>query len=340
MAKYSFDEGTSIGLWGFDSKLKLVTLACDFFDLTQVASSYEAIGKKGSEMERLAPLDAMDFLEYLATTEAFIKPPSALRVAQILDEMRVAGLLIIAEQSQITWGNFGIRYLYLPTFDGVRHDVSRLASVLGPEYLYRLFKPILVHITGTNEGNNVSGTGIIVDEQHVLTCGHVVSDMTVDRKQEFQNYRYDITEESIYSHADVDIAVIRTDEPRLSTWPDLTFQDPIVAQTVYTLGYPKLSGLRDASITMQPGAVTNASVTSLSGDSLFLFSAITRPGNSGGPVVSSDGSVVGICVQESRGDYSDEATFAPHYAGVPANVINRAVADLGIDVDIRFEAFE
>ena len=76
---------------------------------------------------------------------------------------------------------------------------------------------------------------------------------------------------------------------------------PVVAQTVYTLGYPRLPGLRDASVTMQQGAVTNESVTSLAGERLFLYSAISRPGNSGGPVMSEDGYLVGISIVDATG---------------------------------------
>ena len=104
-------------------------------------------------------------------------------------------------------------------------------------------------------------------------------------------------------------------------------QAPIVAKTVYTRGYPKLPGLRDASVTMQPGAVTNESVVSFAGDRLFLFSAISRPGNSGGPVVSEDGYLVGLSIVDATGQYPANEAFSPHYAGIPAQVVVQAVKD-------------
>lgn len=49
---------------------------------------------------------------------------------------------------------------------------------------------------------------------------------------------------------------------------------------------------------MQGGEVSVEHVTSFYGEELFLFSAIARPGNSGGPILSEDGHVVGIVTKE------------------------------------------
>ena len=156
----------------------------------------------------------------------------------------------------------------------------------------------------------------------------------------FQGRQYEITDGSIHGHPDIDIAVMRVDGRPLSAVSGILWQAPVVAQTVYTLGYPKLPGLRDASVTMQQGAVTNESVTSLAGERLFLYSAIARPGNSGGPVMSEDGYIVGVSVVDSVGQYDNEDAFSPHYAGVPAQVVVRAVEDLGLGIQLPFEGYE
>ena len=53
------------------------------------------------------------------------------------------------------------------------------------------------------------------------------------------------------------------DGPPLAPLSGAVFQAPVVGQMVFTLGYPKLPALRDASVTMQHGAVTKEEVTSL-----------------------------------------------------------------------------
>ena len=93
-------------------------------------------------------------------------------------------------------------------------------------------------------------------------------------------------------------------------------------------------------MTMQPGAVTNESVTSLSGDELFLYSAISRPGNSGGPVMSGEGYLVGLSVLDATGQYRPDEAFSPHYVGIPAQVVVKAVEDLCLGIQLPFQDYE
>ena len=211
--------------------------------------------------------------------------------------------------------------------------------MLGPEFLHRLCASVLAHISGTDgKGDPVGGTGLVVDERHILTCRHVVCDMKLDPTQRVQGQDYEI--DSLHCHPRFDIAMMRMSGPPLTPVPGLFFQPPIVGQDVYTLGYPQLPGLREASVTMQLGAVTNEWVTSLAGDPLFLYSAIARPGNSGGPVMSENGYVVGLSTMDSIGQYPGEDAFSPHYAGIPAQVLVQAVQDLDLGISLPFEPYE
>ena len=326
--------------WGLDSRFTLVVLACDFFNIAKLAANRAVIGKKLADSGSPKPLTISDFLKYLEVKKAFPKPPNAFRVARIVEQMVSAGLLVRAAR-----GNSGIaglrdHYVSMVTVEGARRELFQLVAVLGPEYLYRLCAPSLVHITGRNDGVPVAGTGLVVHGSHILTCRHVVSDMKLDRRQVFQGSEYGINANSIHRHPEIDVAVLRVDGPPLSPMRGLLLQAPVVAQTVYTLGYPKLPGLREASVTMQEGAVTNESVTSLAGESLFLYSAISRPGNSGGPVMSADGYVVGLSIVDATGQYLAEDAFSPHYAGIPAQVLATAVEDLGLGVQLPLENYE
>lgn len=324
--------------WGLDSRFTLVVLACDFFNLAKFAANRVAIGKRPADSGNSKPLTVRDFLKYLEVKNPFPKLPNAFRVARIVEQMVSAGLL-----TRTGRGNSGItalrdHYVSMVTIEGAPRELFQLVPVLGPEYLHRLCAPSLVQITGNNDGDLVAGTGLVVDSSHVLTCRHVVSDMKLDRKQNFQGRKYGI--DAIHRHHEIDVAVLRVDGPPLSPMRGLLLLAPVVAQTVYTLGYPKLPGLRDASVTMQEGAVTNESVTSLVGDRLFLYSAISRPGNSGGPVMSEDGYVVGMSIVDATGEYLDEDAFSPHYAGIPAQELVKAVDDLGLGVRLPLEEYE
>ena len=324
--------------WGLDARERLVLLACDFFNLAKFAANRAVIGKKPADSGSPKPLTVRDFLQYLEVKKPFPKPPNAFRVARIVEQMVSAGLLMRTARG--TSGIVGLRdhYVSMVTIEGAPRELFQLVPVLGPEYLHRLCAPSLVHIAGTNDGDPVAGTGLIVDASHILTCRHVVSDMKLDRRQDFQGREYGIN--AIHRHQEIDVAMLRVDGPPLSPMRGLLLQAPVVAQTVYTLGYPKLPGLRGASVTMQEGAVTNESVTSLAGEGLFLYSAISRPGNSGGPVMSADGYVVGLSIVDATGEYLEADAFSPHYAGIPAQVLATAVEDLGLGVQLPLENYE
>lgn len=335
-----FGPDTMNAPWGLDSRFKLVVLACEFFNANRVATNHGVIGKELPNSGVPAALTVLDFLKYLELKEAFPRTPNAFRVMQIVQRMVSTGLLLRTGAGRPSTAGLQDHYVYMPMVAGSRRELFQLVPVLGAEYLYRLCAPSLVHIVGTNAGVPVAGTGLVVETSHVLTCRHVVSDMELGQRQVFQGNEYVINTDSIHRHPDLDVAVMRLDGPPLAPMPGILLQAPVVAQTVYTLGYPKLPGLRDASVTMQQGAVTNESVTSLAGDSLFLYSAIARPGNSGGPVMSEDGYVVGLAVVDAVGQYVDEDAFSPHYAGIPAQALAKAVSDLDLRFQLPFENYE
>ena len=340
-ASQLFGADTMNAPWGLESRIRLVSLACYFFDANRMKDNHKVIGKEVPGGGKPEPLTGSDFLKFLEVTGAFSKPPNAFRVSEILQQAVSTGLLVLAGRGNRSVAGLQDHYLYLWTAWEAKRDLFRLVPALGPEYLYKLCVPGLVHITGTKrDGAAVAGTGLVVGPSHVLTCRHVVRDMGVDEEQTFQGRTCVIGEESVHEHPEVDVAVIRVSGARLTPLKGALFRAPVVAQTVYTLGYPKLPGLREASVTMQQGTVTNESVTSLAGESLFLYSAISRPGNSGGPVMSHDGYVAGLSIVDATGEYVGNEAFSPHYAGIPAQVVVEAVESLGLGLELPIESYE
>ena len=234
-------EDTWNAPWGLDSRLKLTALACDFFNANKMVANRERIGKESPKGGNPEPLSATDFLKYLEVIGAFQKLPNAMRVAQIVDRMASSGLLLRVGHGGLSIGGLDDHFLYVPTEWDARRGLFRLVPVLGPEYLYWLCAPGHVHITGTNEaGNAVAGTGLVVHPFYILTCRHVVSDMTVDEKQWFQGREYAVNNEFVYAQSELDVAAVRVHGAPLTPLEGAILQVPIVAQTVYTLGYPKL----------------------------------------------------------------------------------------------------
>ena len=222
-----FGPDTMNAPWGLDSRLRLVALACDFFNASKVAANHAVIGKKPANPSSPTPLAVTDFLKYLEVKKAFPRTPNAFRVARIVERMVSAGLLVRAGLGSSSIAGLQDHYLYMATVGEAQRDLFRLVPVLGPEYLYSLCAPSLVHITGTNDGVAVAGTGLVVHASHILTCRHVVSDMELDQRQVFQDGEYAINAGSIHRHPEIDVAVMRVNGPPLSPMTGALLQAPV-----------------------------------------------------------------------------------------------------------------
>jgi len=166
-------------------------------------------------------------------------------------------------------------------------------------------------------------------------------------------------------HDQLDVALLEARMPEGTGMPRLAgmaFRDPAWADDVYLFGYPHVPMLAGMVITVQRGEVINpAAETPRPGDlrrqKTFLYSAIARPGNSGGPIVAHDGRVIGLVVVDSSPTTRAQAAgyepppttpeeridhlqrevealtakvFAPSfYRGIPSSLVIRALDELG-----------
>jgi len=284
-----------------------------------------------------------EFLKYIEEEGIFPKKLNAFHVAKILEKMELANMLQFCGYSKELPDYIGLNKIYTntPYHWNVRRGKFQFVSVLGPEYLRNLCSHGLVQIIGTDKKvDEISGTGLVIHPFFVLTCRHVICGMNICQIQKFQGKACKVEENLIHKNRDIGIAVIGVTGAKLDPLKGMFFQPPVVAQTVYSLGYPKLPNFVDASIVIQSGAVTNESVKSLSGESMFPYSAIARLGNSGGVIMSDDGYVVGLSTVDSTGKYNAGEVFSPHYAGIPAQVVVKAVADLDLGLSLTLADYE
>jgi S1-C subfamily serine protease len=115
----------------------------------------------------------------------------------------------------------------------------------------------------------------------LLTNAHVVNDCAI-------------------VHDRIDLAVIPVDvaDQPANALKGVAFRNPEWSDETYVFGYPPVSKLHAPYLVVQRGEVVNPSVRSQQDEGFFLYSAIARPGNSGGPIVAQDGRVVGLVTDE------------------------------------------
>ena len=161
--------------------------------------------------------------------------------------------------------------------------------------------PSVLKVRGTNDcGRGVEGTGFVYSSGRLMTNAHVVAG--VDAPEVLVNGST-VGAEVVYYNPDLDIAVLELDP---SGVPSLAFDREAKARDgVAILGYPQ-----DGPYNVQPGRI-RASLRLRSPNiygqgtvirEVFSLRGLVRPGNSGGPIVSSAGDVVGVVFAASVTD--------------------------------------
>ena len=175
----------------------------------------------------------------------------------------------------------------------------------------------IVNVAGDGSGY-ATGSGICIGQQgkpieYIITNAHVVGDIYNPEEPfkatdgiiaiVFDDIEADTTLEAtiVKIFDDVDLAIIRLDTPTTLREP-MRLMSAInvdVTDTVYAIGFPAASddsnfiesGIDDLSVTK--GTISKKEINIL-GESYLQVDASINAGNSGGPLVTEDGYVVGI----------------------------------------------
>lgn len=320
-----------------EERVRLSIAAVNFFSLMGQAER-RAILKKEPTPGKILPFSGWDFVAYLSATNQLPEAESYMqRIGELLGQLARAHILTETGGGGAMPLLGGHYYFFrqLTALEG--RGILWLAPALGAEFLANVFASFTVHITGRSaNGDEHGATALVIGPKWLLTCAHAVNDMTLHTSQRHDGTNLAI--ERIMSHPHIDVALIEI-APALSVLPGLAFRDPVWAEQVVTLGYPRVPLSRDPALLMHSGEITTPAVKTLKGENLFLYSAVARPGNSGGPVIASSGYVVGLVTEELSTEESGGSP-APFFAGLGASVIAKAIAELTQSVVLPMEDYQ
>lgn len=187
---------------------------------------------------------------------------------------------------------------------GVWGTAAAWAGEPSPKEIYEEAAPATAHVWGSAEGGGYTGTGFVYDADKglIVTASHVVAGeaalkVSIDGQQP-------VPVRLVGSDPCEDLAVLKlaSPEPDLKELKFGDSDDVETGDTVVALGYP-LSLEEDApakKAAFTSGSVQSEAVAATPFESsprypsLIQHSATLNPGNSGGPLLNSDGDVVGI----------------------------------------------
>ncbi|MFD5316878.1 MarP family serine protease [Streptomyces sp. NPDC127098] len=159
-----------------------------------------------------------------------------------------------------------------------------------------------VKIAASSGLTGQEGSGWVFADQRVLTNAHVVDGASAVSVQ-IGGVGPDLPATVVLSDPDVDVAVL--DVPGL-TAPTLTLADDAGSgDPAVVAGYPENGGLDVRAATV--AGRTNAQGQDIHGESvvvrdIYTIRGLVRPGNSGGPLLTTDGQVYGMVFARSVTD--------------------------------------
>lgn len=277
-----------------------------------IPSSNAATAKGPPKTLPLDPWSVLDFSRYLGAL-GMPGANNALALTKLLGSLERAGLLwLMGRDPRLPI----MAELYVSPGQiskGQRGGNLWLSGVFGAELIIPSYNAVTVQLVGhDDDGSPVGsgGTGLVVDHQHVITNKHVLTGLadTSSGLSVYPSRNHPDAEQVNFSatahpHPTLDVAVIKFDMPEDKYIPRLggmAFRDPDWADEVYVFGYPSVPMTAEMAITVQRGEIVNPTTTTIPDrHKIFLYSAIARPGNSGGPIVAQDGRVIGLVVEDS-----------------------------------------
>lgn len=173
---------------------------------------------------------------------------------------------------------------------------------------------------------SASGSGAIISEDgFIVTNNHVVDgadeiNVTLNNKKTFKA-------RVVGADPSSDLAVIKIDAKGLPFLLYGNSDDVKIGQWVLAVGYPlTLETTVTAGIISAKGRTLeiNSRQSSRPVESFIQTDAAVNPGNSGGPLISTDGKLIGI----NSAIASPTGAFAGYSFTIPVNIVKKVIADL------------
>ncbi|MEJ7740590.1 MAG: serine protease [Chitinophagaceae bacterium] len=182
--------------------------------------------------------------------------------------------------------------------------------VYGFKFIYEDYKKYVLPVEFTNNTGDISLGTCFLYSNGIATARHCIEGAKKIAIQGIPKEQLQLAKFEIHEHRLMDLLYIRFENPLNDTI--MFSQNAEVLDEVMTLGYPKIAGYHNfltaenanvsARFTASIGQIASNAEDIWIREKLFLITAKIRGGNSGGPVVGNNGSVIGVAVNMSEGE--------------------------------------
>jgi len=288
----------------------------------------------------IRPLSLLDFFKWTKLKGSDLWP-KMFRIQELVLRLEQKGVLVNAGTNGKGLGLSTCFYFGYERSSLAQKGRLWLGNVLGADYIGYEIKKDLVLITGvTPAGDCAVGTGLLIIPGVVLTCAHVVDDMKIEEQVEIGSRKFKVGK--CLSSKNADVGIIFLEEQVAPSLQDIALRSAHSLEEIVIAGYPTIPRGLSPTITLHRGEICGRVENTMDGCPLELFSAIARPGNSGGPVVGLDGRIVGIVTRslERPREEADPMVPLPFFSAVPADVIQEEFENLTEGLQLPWEAYQ
>ena len=266
--------------------------------------------------DRIIPLNENNFFSFLCKIDKTYDKKLH-KIKRILSLMERAEILTFEGNGNSAL--LGRHYYSLKELTNLqRRNSLWLGEAFGFPFLQEKLKANVIHITGiTKQGDTGNGTGFLINRNTILTCKHVISDMIPDDNLTILGEKYTY---KVKKSEEYDISLLVLDK----------CIDSINLNSVVNDYLSKTTNL--------------------------VLSSVTRPGNSGGPVISKNGYIVGMVLQfntSTKSGFSSSSSSCsstdkddkeencfPFYMAMQGKALFNGIKAIDPNVDIFFEDYQ
>jgi len=208
------------------------------------------------------------------------------------------------------------------------YELTDLGLFLFNEKKYKEYIKSLTFKADFWKKNNVKitdntniGSGTFINKHTIITCKHVIDELNKNDLliEDEDGKKYNVKKYIRHQDENIDLLKIITEE-EFNFFHHSISTETRITEKVLVFGYPPIPLSSKPFLVANLGEISSIVDNYLDGTDCLILSCITRPGNSGGPIINEFGKLIGIVTQNRQ------HKFSPIFQDMENLDINKSIA--------------